>query len=673
MDSPQFLISIYLAQALAAALLAWVFHRYWRVYRRPYLGIWSASFLALAFYLLGSTVSHDMATSGMLTHPLRTPLSASALVLAYSHVALILIGVRALDLGEAPRRRLLVAAIAAAAVVGMASALAFTDIPGASRERVLVRVGVRDGITGLAYLVTSLLLLRTAQARKIFGRWLAAVAFAAYGTGLSAGAIILGAEVLGGASMPWAIHLASFDLVAKVMLGMGLVIWLLEDERARALSARQEAERLSLHDPLTGFANRRHFATLLDRSALQARETGSMLALMVIGLDRFQAINNAYGSDAGDQVLAACAGRLESEIPGLHLGRLEGDQFAIALAVADGEAATRKARQLIALLDAPYRLDPLELHVPASMGVALFPGDGADSERLLNNATLALRQAKRLGGHTLQFYSPALNDQARRRLSLQIELRQALHEGEFEAAYQPIYRSTDGQLAGFEALARWRHPRHGHLAPDRFVPALEEIGLLVELDMLMVEQALVQLSRWSHDSGQSLSVSVNLCARSFQRHDLADRLQGMLRANGIAPNCLAVEITESSALDDIAASRRTLERLRRLGVRVWLDDFGTGHSSLSQLLRLPVHGLKLDRSFLDPGADEPRQGALVAATTQLASALGMEVVAEGVETEAQAAFARSHGVDLLQGFLLGKPKAASEVKFPLDAAARGVA
>ncbi len=663
-ESSQYLISIYLAQSLAAALLAWVFHRYWRVYARPYLGVWSTSFLALAFYLLGSAVAHFMATGGFAAHPLRTPLSAFSLILAYTHVMLVLVGVRALDVGAAPQRRLLAGVVVIAIFVGVGTALAFSADPAASGERILMRVALRNGITGLAYLTTSFLLLRTLQARQSFGRWFAGTAFAVYGAGLTLSASLIAAEVLFGAYLSWGTYLGAFDLVAKVMLGMGLVIWLLEDERARALAAREEAERVSLHDPLTGFSNRRHFAALLDQAVDRIRLKDDSLAVLIIGLDRFQAINNAYGSDVGDRVLAACADRLVSAADDSLLGRLEGDQFTVATAVANSNDATRVAERLLKLLDQPYRVEPMELHVPASIGVAVFPEDGVDSERLLNNGTLALRQAKRLGGHSVQFYAPALNEQARRRLSLQIELRRALHEVQFEAEYQPLFRAVDRRLAGFETLARWRHPRLGLLQPERFVPALEEIGLLAELDMMMVEMALQQLAKWQQRTqDMTLGVSVNLCARSFQRHDLADSLQKLLERSAVPAHSLIVEITESSALDDIEASRRTLERLHRLGVKVWLDDFGTGHSSLAQLLRLPVDGLKLDRTFLDPGADEPRQGALVAATTQLASALGMTVVAEGVETEDQAKFARDRGVDLLQGFLFGRP-------LPVEAFAR---
>jgi diguanylate cyclase (GGDEF)-like protein len=659
-ESWQYFISLSLAQALAATLLAWVFHRYWRVYARPYLGVWSLGFLALSFHLLGSTAAHFMAISGLGAHPIRTPLSLLSLTLAYAHVALILIGVRALELGQPPRRRLLLAAVAVAAVVGTVSVLAFTRDPAAFGARVLMRVGLRDGITGLAYVITALLLLRTAQARQSYGRWLAAMAFAVYGGALTLGAGLMLAETVAGPLLPLIAYQAAFHPVAMLMLGLGLVIWLLEDERARALAARQEAARMSLHDPLTGLANRRHFCATLDRSLERPAQAEARHAVLAIGLDRFQAINNAYGSEVGDRVLVACAARLATSDPHWQLGRLEGDQFALASAAAEGEAPLRLAQRLQSLLDQPYRIGTQDLHVPASIGLALSPEDGQDAERLLNNAQLALRQAKRLGGHGLQFYAPSLNDQARRRLSLQIELRRALAENEFEAMFQPVFRARDGRLAGFEALARWRHPRHGMLAPDRFVQALEEIGLLVELDLLIVERALVQLARWRQDSGEDISVSVNLCARSFQRHDLPERMEAMLRAHGLPPACLAVEITESSALDDPAASRRTLDRLSRHGIRVWLDDFGTGHSSLAQLLRLPVHGLKLDRSFLDPDGDQPRQGALVAATVQLATDLGMQVVAEGVESERQAEFARGRGVALLQGYLFGGALAASE-------------
>ncbi len=433
------------------------------------------------------------------------------------------------------------------------------------------------------------------------------------------------------------------------------------------VTARKEAEQqlafLAHHDALTGLPNRGLFDHLLRRALARAGR-GERFALCFIDLDRFKLINDSLGHDAGDAVLVEVARRLRAACREADtLARLAGDEFVILLEGAGtAGAAAEVAARVLAALARPVRAGGRDVDVGASLGLALCPDDGGDLETLLRNADAAMYAAKAAGRNTFRFYDEAMNRRAGQRLALETDLRRAVARGQLELFYQPQLRATDGRLAGVEALLRWRHPLRGLVSPADFIPVAEDAGLIAELGEWALAEAARQMVAWR---GRGIAVpraAVNLSPRQFHDAGLAERVQQILAAAGAPAAWIELEVTESAAMQHPAGAAQALQRLRERGLQVALDDFGTGHSSLAVLRTLPLNVLKLDRSFVQHLPAAETDAAVAGAIVTLARQLGLAVVAEGVETEAQRQFLAGIGCDLLQGFLFSRPLPAAELE-----------
>jgi diguanylate cyclase (GGDEF)-like protein len=415
-----------------------------------------------------------------------------------------------------------------------------------------------------------------------------------------------------------------------------------------------ERERQALHDLLTGLPNRklliRRTREALDGAAAGRRAT----ALFLLDLDRFKEINDTLGHQVGDTLLKLVARRLEATVrPGDCVARLGGDEFAVLVdGVDDAQEAVYIADRLRTALAEPFRSESMTFEIEGSIGVAVHPEHGLDFETLLQRADVAMYVAKERGTG-VEIYSPETDRHSTMRLGLLGELRSALDKGELELYYQPKADLRTGDVVGVEALLRWRHPARGMVPPDEFIPLAEQTGLMRHITQFVVDEALRQLAAWWR-GGLRVQVAVNVCARDLYDRDFAPYLRGRLELHGVPPRALMVEVTESVLMADPARAASTLVSLAELGVGVSLDDFGTGYSSLVHLKRLPVSEVKIDRSFVMRMDVHEDDAAIVRSIIELATALGLRVVAEGVETQESWDRLAVYGCDAAQGWYLAK-------------------
>ncbi len=419
---------------------------------------------------------------------------------------------------------------------------------------------------------------------------------------------------------------------------------------------------LAHHDALTGLPNRNLFAERLN-SALMQLERGQQFALICLDLDRFKPVNDTLGHPVGDAVLRGVADRLCGCIrQGDTAARLGGDEFAIILlGVRDSPGASLVAERLIGLLNEPFDIDGHQVNIGCSLGIAMAPVDGAHATGLLKNADTALYRAKADGRNTYRFFEAAMDAHLQFQRALEIELRRALAEQEFELHYQPVIEVATMQVAGFEALARWRHPERGMISPGDFIPVAEETGLIVALGEWVLVQACHDAMTWP----EAVKVAVNLSAMQFKDNHLLQVVLRALETSGLAPGRLELEITESILLHNSAATLEVLTALRARGVRIAMDDFGTGYSSLSYLRSFPFDKIKIDQSFVRDLSDKEESVAIVRAVTGLGGSLGVTTTAEGVETRKQFDRLVSEGCTEVQGYLFGRPQPASQVPITL--------
>ena len=418
-----------------------------------------------------------------------------------------------------------------------------------------------------------------------------------------------------------------------------------------------KVEHMAYHDALTGLANRQLFLERLEIDIAQAAREGRRIGVLFLDLDRLKVINDSLGHAVGDELLRAVAGRLKTQVRrGDTMARLGGDEFTIlASALREPRDAQTVAEKILLALRRPFEIRGQQLFLTTSIGVALFPDDGQDGETLLHHADIAMYHAKELGRDRCQGFLPVMNERALERLALENDLRRGLREGQLFLLYQPVMDLGSGGVVGLEALLRWRHPRRGVLGPEEFLHLAEPIALVDQLDEWILDTACAQARLWQRQLGVRPRMAVNLSARPFQAPGLVTRVGNLLRRHSLSPGDLELEITEGIAMENAERSLTTLRQLRELGVEVVLDDFGTGYSSLSYLRSFPVDKIKIDRSFIRDLTVDDGDEAITAAVIWVAHSLGIQVVAEGVETEAQRRFLQRAGCDLGQGFLFHPP------------------
>ena len=416
-------------------------------------------------------------------------------------------------------------------------------------------------------------------------------------------------------------------------------------------------------DALTGLANRLAFRQSLDHRLLVQEGDGLELALLFADIDDFKRVNDTLGHEAGDEVLIQFARRIADIVAALGgddtlLARFGGDEFVILIQGSDVRAAaTRLAEALVQDLGQPLLVQNRQVFLGTSIGISLFPEDATSASVLVKYGDIAMYQAKRAGKNCHRFYSRAMDQASEQRVHMEHELRGAWERGELHMVYQPIVRLADQRIVGAEALLRWQHPELGTIAPSVFIEVAEQSGLIEQLGPRVLNAACAAAARWGSGSGvhDHLFVSVNVSPRQLRNGDLPELVAQCLQQTGLPAGRLHIELTETAVIADEAHASALLARLHRTGVRVWLDDFGTGFSGLSHLRRVPVDGVKIDRSFIAEMQRDPDDLALTTAIIAMAHSLGITVVAEGVEKEVQFEILRDRGCDLAQGYWLGQP------------------
>jgi len=421
--------------------------------------------------------------------------------------------------------------------------------------------------------------------------------------------------------------------------------------------AQARVAHMAQHDSLTDLPNRTLFREKMSEGLNQVAIAGGSMAVLCFDLDNFKTVNDRLGHAAGDRLLRWVATRLKENV-GEHdtVARLGGDEFAVLQRGPQPQSAERLARRLVEIIGHPPPLENQSIHVGVSVGIAIAPDHGLDADELMKCADLALYQAKAKGRGAYQLFEPAMEEQARSRHALEYDLRGALEANQFHLVFQPQVRLDTTELTGFEALLRWKHPTRGYVSPAEFIPIAEENGLIVPIGEWVLRTACATAASWP-----DVTVAVNLSPVQFQARGLVTMVTSALAEAGLPPQRLELEVTETALLDDSEATIGILHQLRALGVRVSLDDFGVGYSSLSYLRKFPFDRIKIDRSFVGTLGESPESVAIVRTIASLGSVLGVETTAEGVETIEQLDFVRECGCTAVQGYYFGKPCPAAEV------------
>ena len=420
---------------------------------------------------------------------------------------------------------------------------------------------------------------------------------------------------------------------------------------------------LAQYDPLTGLANRLLFKERLDRALIRAERNNTYVALMFIDLDRFKNVNDTLGHEAGDRLLVEVSKRLSAVVrEGDTIARLGGDEFTIILEeIKKEEVVSQIASKLLAQMVDPFEINGMEVFVTPSIGITMYPQDSADSGNLLKNADTAMYRAKDTGRNGFQFYTADMNTRSIARLDLESKLRRSLDNDEFILYFQPKIDLASQKMIGAEALIRWRHPELGILPPGEFIPLAEEIGMIEAIGNWVIKTACRQIVDWHERYNVMLPVAVNISARQFRNPGFVPYIDSILEQYQLDPSNLEIEITESAIMEQTSQTSLAMKQLKERNIRVSIDDFGTGYSSLNYLRRFMIDTLKIDRSFVQEITEGTDEAAITCAIIALGRSLNMNVVAEGVESEAQAQFLLDHGCNEAQGFYFSKPVPATEI------------
>ncbi|GAB4165130.1 MAG: hypothetical protein Kow00100_03160 [Geothermobacteraceae bacterium] len=431
-------------------------------------------------------------------------------------------------------------------------------------------------------------------------------------------------------------------------------------ERKRA---EDEIRSLAYHDQLTGLPNRSLLKDRMQQALAQARRQNRQMAVLFLDLDRFKDVNDTLGHDAGDELLRMVAEKLDSCVRQSDtVARLGGDEFVILLtSVKNAHDPVVVAEKILQLLTRPFVLNGKEVFTSTSIGIAMYPNDGADADTLLKHADMAMYEAKEHGRSHFQFFSEKMHQDAFDRNLLEHKLRVALEEGQFELYYQPQWDMRGRRLIGVEALVRWFHPEDGPISPARFIPVAEDTGLIRPLGEWVLRTACAQLRAWQDAGLPPIRVGVNISGRQFRQPDLVEMIDRILAETGLDPRQLELELTETYLMEDAAATSRTLEYLKVRGLELAIDDFGTGYSSLSYLKHFPIDRIKIDQSFVREVVSNADDAAIVEAIIAMANSLELDVIAEGVETARQLRFLKDRGCSEMQGYFFARPMPADEM------------
>jgi diguanylate cyclase (GGDEF)-like protein len=663
MPLPTFLtVASLLLQAGAALIIACVFVGLKRRYWRPFLTHWTWSWLALAVYATLRAAALVVGHGRTFAYPPHVLISMASGVAGCLQLTWLMLGTYELTTGasldkRATRRIVIAAAVAGAVLQGL-----FWWDPANAEVVYHLRVTVRRLLVAGTSLAAAHMLSRTPRNTRAIGRrsvMLALIGLATHQVHFLA----LGTDPGIRHQYPlWIATLGLVDVALYFGLAIGLVIWLLEDERQATMDAAAKIEKIAYHDSLTGLPNRQLFLNQMGMALHRARRTNTVVAVLFLDLDRFKVVNDSLGHAAGDLLLQTVSERIRSAVRGDDsVTRLGGDEFAVLCTeVGTPDDAMMVAERIIAAVKRPISLEGQEVFVTTSLGISLYPADATHPEGLLKSADAAMYRAKAQGRDMVERYVPELGAAALEQLGLESHLQRALEHDQLLVYYQPIVDSSTGRINGLEALLRWNHPERGILLPSEFIGLAEATGAIVPMGEWVLRTACAQVQRWRDRGQPHLRAAVNLSVRQLQHPDLVARIQQVLDSTRLPATNLEIEITESIAMRSSGRAIDNLRALKASGVRVSIDDLGTGYSSLSALRLFPIDSLKIDRSFVNGVPNNTDDSAIAAAVIALGQTLGVNVIAEGIERPEQLAFFTDHRCAEWQGYLLVSPQTAEQ-------------
>jgi diguanylate cyclase (GGDEF)-like protein len=660
------------AQSGVAILIAFVLGGLLRRYWRPFLRHWTWSWLALAVHT-GCGASAILIGSWLpINHPLRFTLALAAGIAGYLQIAWLLLGTAELASGLALPARTTRWIIAIVSVIGALLVIAYAWDASQSELLFHLRVTVRRVTAAIAFVIGGVAITRAPRIARGIGRRVVMAAFFGLGAQQVHFLLLMRTPSLRAQFPVYLSSLAFVDVVLYVALALGLVIWLLEEERQATMDAAARIERIAYHDSLTGLPNRQLFLNQLGMALHHAKRNGTMAAVLFLDLDRFKIVNDSLGHAAGDALLQTIAERIKLTVRAEDsVTRLGGDEFAVLASEVFGpEDAMLLAERITVAVKRPIIVEGQELFVTTSLGISLYPADATDPEGLLKTADAAMYRAKSQGRDLVERYVPEVGDAALTRLGLESNLQRALELNQLVLYYQPIVQSHTGLVTGVEALLRWNHPERGLLMPSDFISLAEATGAIVPMGDWVLCTACAQVQEWRARGQTQLRAAVNLSVRQLQNPELVDRVAQILVETGLPPEFLELEITESIAMRFSGRAIDNLRLLKAKGVRVSIDDLGTGYSSLSALRLFPIDSLKIDRSFVQGVPDNTDDSAIAAAVITLGLTLGVNVIAEGIERPEQLAFFVEQRCAEWQGYLLVRPVTAAECEKLLFSTAR---
>lgn len=643
-------VALLMIQSGLAFMISLVLWHFYRIYHRHYLKSWAIAFQCFAVFILVFVLYSSYVVYQEVSLLLMIITEVSYILLGYAFAIWILVGVREAITGHRIAPRLVNQLLILVLFISLASVLFFLPEQNMTIWKYAVQVNLRQLFMGTTLLVSGFWLF--AMTNRLFITRSVATVFVLWGTQLLVLATL--SSWLGQTEFftKVTVVMKHLELLWVALLGMGLIIWLQEDERIANKELTAKTQYLDTHDQLTGALNRD--ALLTELNALCGNHPSSLLTVM-IGLDRFKTVNESVGIKQGDRILREVTRRFETSVlkPCL-IARSGGDIFVLVLADIDTEKQRQFCLQhLEHLIEKPFNFDSGLLKLTATLGVARYPDHATSAETLLQKANIAFHQAKREQQRWLQ-YQPGMEEESAKLLMLEKELLEAMRTKQFVLFFQPQFNLREQKIDGVEALVRWQHPVKGLLMPGQFLPQMQQLGLMRELDLLLLDIAIATLGRW-RKMGIQLSIAVNMTPIHFEQPGLKIKLQELLQKYEVPTSALELEITENTAMGDMELGRNVISELQQMGIRVSIDDFGTGYSSLAYLRRMPIEKIKIDRSFITDMAGSDSDMMIVKTMITLAHGLGKRILAEGVEDENQLGLLKRMSCDAVQGYLIAKP------------------
>lgn len=667
---------LFTLQAVLSLILCLLLVSFLRRFDQSFLRHWALSVGAVTLYAVITAISLQLAGSGQLSGLLASVLSTLALTAIALHLAWLILGAWEASYNDTASKTLQFLVIGGCLLLAIGGTVVLGFLGDVDGWREQSPLSPRHILTGLAFIATAVGLKRALDDSGLISAWLAPAAFFLFGGHQLALAWFTRWQPEVGLFLADSALIHGLGLPLQVLIGYSIIIWMLEIERRRSDRAVDNAEQAQarlvhfhMHDPVTGLPNRRQLQDQLSEEVQRASEKHVKVAVVSIGLHRFNIVAQALGWQKTDHLMRELAARLRQETPAnATLGRVgERDFLVILPGVTKPEATMARVHRLVEACSQPLKVNEHDVFLNLTAGVCLAPDHEIDAVALVNMAQQAQMDAAERGDALSIHQTTSPIPRPHDLLQLERELRSAVSEGQFVLYFQPLISIKMRRISGFEALLRWQHPERGLLTPGSFLQEAVRLGVLDELEDQILAQSLGQLAEWQQDlSLPSITVSINLSAQRFQQPDLARKIKGMCKRYKVNPVDLHLEITESTAMQNFEAGLSTIAELRALGCKVCLDDFGTGYSSLAHLRRLEVDYVKLDRSFITNVENDPQERDMIRAVVDLIHSLGMTVLAEGVENRQQLGYLLHCRVDVVQGFLLGKPSPAHVYQSALD-------